>query len=74
MIVALPVMPQVFDQIVKLSKDQDSEMQQWIDAIETDPLSRAAVIKRARSPMYGYQGDMDETAWMTTTLRTNFAR
>jgi HD-like signal output (HDOD) protein len=61
MMVTLPVMPQVFDHIVKLSRDHDSEMQQWIDAIETDPLSRAVVIKRARSPIYGFQGEIDET-------------
>ena len=61
MMVALPVMPQVFDHIVKLSRDPDSEMQQWIDVIEADPLSRAVVIKRARSPIYGFQGDIDET-------------
>ncbi len=61
MTVTLPVMPQVFDLIVKLSRDPDSEMQQWIDAIETDPLSRAVVIKRARSPIYGFQGEIDES-------------
>jgi two-component system chemotaxis response regulator CheY len=61
MTVVLPVMPQVFDHIIKLSRDPDSEMQQWIDAIETDPLSRAVVIKRARSPIYGFQGEINET-------------
>ena len=61
MTVTLPIMPQVFDQIVKLARDPDSEMQQWIDAIETDPLSRAVVIKRAHSPIYGFQGEVDET-------------
>lgn len=61
MTVTLPVGPQVFDLIVKLSRDPDSHMQHWIDAIETDPLSRAVVIKRARSPIYGFQGEIDES-------------
>ena len=59
--VTLPVMPQVFQQIVALSKDRDSDLQLWIDAIEADPLSRAQVIRRAHSPMYGFKGEIDQT-------------
>ena len=57
----LPVMPQVFHQIVTLSRDAESEMQQWIEPIEADPLARAQVIRRARSPIYGFQGDISDT-------------
>jgi len=59
--VTLPVMPEVFKQIVALSRDKDSDLQLWIDAIEADPLSRAQVIHRAHSPMYGFKGEIDQT-------------
>ena len=59
--VTLPVMPQVFQQIVTLSRDRDSDLQLWIDAIEADPLSRAQIIRRAHSPMYGFKGEIDQT-------------
>ncbi|MFH1571430.1 MAG: HDOD domain-containing protein [Gemmatimonadota bacterium] len=67
----LPVMPQVFHQIVGLARDPDSDIQQWIDAIEADPLSRAQVIHRARSPLYGFQGDIRETSKAVILLGKN---
>ena len=59
--VTLPVMPQVYQQIVNLSRDRDSDIQEWIAVIEADPLSRAQVIRRAHSPVYGFQGKIDDT-------------
>ena len=59
--VTLPVMPQVFQQIVNLSRNPDSDIQEWIAVIEADPLSRAQVIRRAHSPVYGFQGKIDDT-------------
>ena len=44
--VDLPVLPQVYNQIVALDKDPESEMQDWVSAVETDPLSAAQVIRR----------------------------
>jgi hypothetical protein len=44
--VDLPVLPQVYNQIVALDKDPESEMKDWVSAVETDPLSAAQVIRR----------------------------
>ena len=59
--VELPVLPQVFHQITSLDRDPDSELSDWIEAIEVDPLTRAQVIRRAHSPIYGFQGNVDQT-------------
>jgi HD-like signal output (HDOD) protein len=58
--VSLPVLPQVHQQIVALDRDPTSDIQAWIKAIELDPLSRAQVIRRARSPVYGFRGEITE--------------
>jgi len=58
--VDLPVLPQVYHQIVALDKNPKSEMADWITAIETDPLSTAQVIRRSRSPIYGFQGEIND--------------
>lgn len=60
--VDLPVLPQVYQRIVELDKDPDSELDDWIEAIEADPLTRAQVIRRARSPLYGFRGEISETS------------
>ena len=39
--VTLPVMPKVFHDISELARDPDSDIQEWIHAIEADPLSSA---------------------------------
>lgn len=69
--VSLPVLPQVYHQIVALDRDQDSDIQDWIKAIEVDPLSRAQVIRRARSPLYGFRGEIDETSKAVILLGKN---
>lgn len=56
----LPVLAHVFQKITMLDEDPDSALQDWIDVIETDPLSSAQVIKRARSPAYGFQGEINQ--------------
>lgn len=58
--VDLPVLPQVYNRIVELDRDRDSEIGKWIQAIETDPLSQAQVIRRASSPVYGFRGKVTE--------------
>ena len=68
---SLPVLPQVFHRIVSLSNDPESELQEWIQAIEVDPLSRARVIRRARSPLYGFRGDINETDQAVVLLGKN---
>lgn len=67
----LPVMPQVFHQIVTLSRDDDSDIQKWIEPIEADPLARAHVIRRAHSPIYGFQGDISNTSKAVILLGKN---
>lgn len=57
----LPVLAQVFQKITLLDHDPDSALQDWVDVIETDPLSSAQVIRRARSAAYGFQGDVSDT-------------
>ena len=69
--VSLPVLPQVYHQIVALDRDKDSDIQDWIKAIEVDPLSRAQVIRRARSPLYGFRGEIDETSKAVILLGKN---
>ncbi|MCC7261400.1 MAG: HDOD domain-containing protein [Candidatus Latescibacteria bacterium] len=58
--VDLPVLPQVYNRIVELDRDRDSEINKWIQAIETDPLCQAQVIRRASSPVYGFRGKISE--------------
>jgi len=58
--VDLPVLPQVYNRIVELDRDRDSEIGKWVQAIETDPLCRAQVIRRASSPVYGFRGRVSE--------------
>ena len=67
----LPVMPQVFHQIVSLSHDAESDIQKWIEVIEADPLARAQVIRRSHSPIYGFQGDISDTSKAVILLGKN---
>ncbi|MBT6147676.1 MAG: HDOD domain-containing protein [Gemmatimonadetes bacterium] len=56
----MPVLAHVFQKITILDQNPDSAMQDWVDVIETDPLSSAQVIRRARSPAYGFQGEINQ--------------
>jgi HD-like signal output (HDOD) protein len=58
--ISLPILPQVYHQIVALDRDSKSDLQDWIDAIQVDPLSSAQVIRRAHSPLYGFQGEINK--------------
>ena len=69
--VTLPVLPQVYHQIVAMDRDPDSELGDWSGAIDVDPLSRAQVIRRARSPIYGFRGEIDETEKAVVLLGKN---
>ena len=69
--VDLPVLPQVYHQIVALDKDPESDMQDWVSAVETDPLSAAQVIRRSRSPMYGFQGEINDVYKAVVLLGKN---
>ena len=58
--VKLPVLPGVYHRIVALDHDHDSDIQEWIKVINLDPLCQAQVIRRARSPMYGFRGEIND--------------
>lgn len=58
--VKLPVLPLVYHRIVALDRDRDSDIQEWIKAINLDPLCQAQVLRRARTPVYGFRGDLSE--------------
>ena len=59
-LVSLPILPQVYHQIAQLSRDPHSEIKEWTKALETDPLTRAQVIRRARSPLFGFRGEIGD--------------
>lgn len=69
--VSLPVLPQVYNQITALDRDPQSDIRDWISAIEVDPLSRAQVIRRARSPLYGFRGEITDTGKAVMLLGKN---
>ncbi len=58
--VKLPVLPGIYHRIVALDRDRDSDIQEWIKAINLDPLCQAQIIRRARSPMYGFRGEIND--------------
>jgi two-component system chemotaxis response regulator CheY len=58
--VKLPVLPGVYHRIVALDRDRDSDIQEWIKAINLDPLCQAQIIRRARSPIYGFRGEIND--------------
>ncbi|MBT3343397.1 MAG: HDOD domain-containing protein [Gemmatimonadetes bacterium] len=67
----LPVLAHVFQKITVLDRDQDSQMQDWVDVIKTDPLSSAQVIRRARSPAFGFQGEVSDVDRAVVLLGKN---
>ncbi len=69
--VDLPVLPQVYHQIVALDKDPESDIHDWVSAVETDPLSQAQVIRRSRSPIYGFQGEINDLGKAVVLLGKN---
>ena len=56
----LPVLPQVYQKIMSLADDPDSEIKDWSEAIKLDSMSCAVVLRRARSPAYGFQSDVSD--------------
>jgi two-component system, chemotaxis family, chemotaxis protein CheY len=69
--VDLPVLPEVFHRITQLDRDRESEIQQWIEAVATDPLTQAQIIRRARSPIYGFRGEINDIGKAIVLLGKN---
>ena len=53
---SLPVLPQVYQRILELARDPDSDIQRWIQAVQLDPMTCAVVFRWANSPSYGFKG------------------
>ncbi len=71
---SLPVLPGVYHRIMSLSRYRNSDMVDWIDAIETDPLSSAMLIRRANSPIYGFSSKVEDAAKAVTLLGKSTVR
>jgi HD-like signal output (HDOD) protein len=56
----LPALPQVCRRILELARDPDSDLQDWIRSIQSDPLTCAVVFRHANSPAYGFKGAITE--------------
>ena len=69
--VDMPVLPQVYHDIMALDKDEDSEIHDWVAAVETDPLTQAQVIRRSRSPLYGFKGEINDVSKAVILLGKN---
>lgn len=64
----LPVLPQVYNRIMKLARDPASSMADWAEAVETDPLSSAMIMRRARSPIYGFCDKVEDVKRAVTLI------
>lgn len=53
---SLPILPQVYQRILELDRDPDSDIQRWIQAVQLDPMTCAVVFRTANSPSYGFKG------------------
>tara|TARA_B100000674_G_C37947058_1_gene965401 strand:- start:456 stop:2465 length:2010 start_codon:yes stop_codon:yes gene_type:complete len=69
--VDMPVLPQVYHDIMELDKDDDSDIHDWVAAVETDPLTQAQIIRRSRSPLYGFKGEIHDVSKAVILLGKN---
>ncbi len=65
---SLPVLPGVYHRIMSLSRYRNSEITEWVEAVQTDPLSSAMLIRRANSPIYGFQTKVEDAIKAVTLL------
>lgn len=55
---SLPPMPETATQILQLTSDPDSDVAQLAQLIERDPSLSAQLMRYARSPLFGYRGEL----------------
>ena len=56
---SLPVMPEVGSQLIALKSQEDVEMSDLIQLIESDPVISAKIVAYASSPFFSYQGKLE---------------
>ncbi len=56
---SLPPMPQVALRILQIKDDPDSTVDDLASCVELDPSLAAQVVRYARSPFFGYRGDIN---------------
>ncbi len=56
----LPPLPQVYERILLLSRDPDSDLRDWIKIIKVDPLTCAAILRHANSLSHGFVSSVTE--------------
>ena len=52
----LPSLPQVYERILTLAKDPDSDLKEWIRTIRLDPMTCAVILRHANTLSYGFKG------------------
>ena len=52
-------MPEVGAQLLALKSNEDAEMSELVELIESDPVISAKIVAYATSPFYAYQGKLD---------------
>jgi two-component system chemotaxis response regulator CheY len=57
---SLPMLPQVYRNIITLSDDPQSDIKDWIRSVQVDPLTAAVIIRHANSLSYGFSGRVVE--------------
>lgn len=56
--VSLPVLPILYQQITRLDEKSTSDIRKWAECIERDPLASAMIVRRARTPIYGFHEEI----------------
>jgi two-component system chemotaxis response regulator CheY len=54
----LPPLPQVYEKISALARDQKSDMKKWIEVIEVEPMTCATILRHANSSPMGFKAEI----------------
>jgi two-component system chemotaxis response regulator CheY len=66
--VSFPVLPDLTRRIQALDNDAESEIRNWGEAVGKDPSASAMVIRRTRSPIYGFNEEVTDVGRAVTLL------
>ena len=66
--VSLPVLPDLFRRIQTLDNDVESDIRDWGEVVAKDPAGSAMVIRRTRSPVYGFNEEVTDVGRAVTLL------